>query len=74
MAEGKVIDQGDAAKVVVVAVVQAAQPGGQAGPQHVRVGVDEDVPVVAGPLAPHVLGHVYVLVLVEAPAGGGGGL
>ena len=67
VAEAKVVHHGDAAEVVLAGRLELAQPLDEVGPQDVGVGVHKDVPVVAGLHLVRLLGHVHVLVFVEAP-------
>ncbi|KAL2258862.1 hypothetical protein VTK26DRAFT_7646 [Humicola hyalothermophila] len=68
VAEVEVVDQRDASEVQPLVRVQLPQPLHQVRPEHVGVGVDKQVPVVAGAHAVRLLGDVDVLVLVQVPA------
>lgn len=69
VAEGHGPDQGHDAEVFLLGRVELTQRVGEVRPGNIRVGIDEDVPVVVGSQAVGLLGHVDVLVLVQVPSG-----
>ena len=68
MCKGKVLDQGNIPQVMLPCRIQLLQPQNQRVPEHVRVRIDEEVPVPPGAQLPRLLRHVDVLVLVQVPS------